>query len=400
MHGRQKFIRFGRRLAVIAVCCGVPLSTVSAADWQLGASLTEEFIFDDNISLEDGSTDDVWGLSTRPQISLEGRTPRFDLGLSGGLDYSFFEGQDDLDSFDQNASINATYRLERAVFGMIGQFQRATTRTTEVDDSGRDLSDDVRLSFSGAPSWSYLVTPTNRVGLRGGATYVTFDSGSREDFTNFSGGPFWSHQLTEKNTVEFSGSYSRFDRLTGLDLKSDTAGGNAKFSHIFSPRLDGFVNLGGTYVHTKEDVDTGTGTVSRTDNSVGFTGGAGATLKSDRASVTAVYSRSMFPSSDGRLQERDQLSFSGRYKMSPSIAASLSSNFVLQDAIDSGFDTRRAFISAEPGITWSFHKDWNLRMAYRFRTQKLDDDGERVYSNGALASVTWRLPTLPRGGPK
>lgn len=400
MGGRPEYDRFMRRVAMIAVCCGFPMSSGFAADWQLGASLTEEFVFDDNIRLEAGSPDAVWGLSTRPQVSVEGRSPRFDLGFNAGLDYSFFEGQDNLDSFDQNAGINATLRQQRGALGFSGQFQRATTRTTEVDDTGTVLSDRVRLSFSGGPSWSYRVTPANQVGLRATVTHVTFDTNALNDFNNYSGGPFWSHQLTQKDTIELSGTYSRFERRTGLDLKSDTAAGSAKLSHKFTPRLDGFMNAGGRYVRTMEDVFNGVSIVSRTDESAGFSAGAGLTLKSERASVTATYTRSASPSGSGRLQERDVIGLSGRYKVSPLFTANLRTTYFRQDAIDDGVDTKREFVSAEPGVTWTFHRDWDLRMSYRFRTQTLGDGGERVFSNAGLASVTWRLPTLPRGGPQ
>jgi hypothetical protein len=397
---RQIIGRYGRRIAAIAICCGLPLSSGFAADWQLGASLTEEFVYDDNIRLETGSPDAVWGLSTKPQVSIEGRSPRFDLGFSGGLDYSFFEGQDDLDSFDQNAGVNATLRQQRGVLGFNGTFQRATTRTTEVDDTGSALSDAVRLSFSAGPSWSYRVTPSDQVGLRAGFSYVTFDTSSLNDYNNYSAGPFWSHQLTQKDAIKLSATYSRFERRSGLDLKSDTASGSAELSHRFTPRLDGFVNAGGNYVRTMEDVFNGVTIVSRTDESAGVSAGAGLTLKSDRASVTAAYSRGVTPSGSGRLQQRDSVNLSGQYKVSPMITANLATSFILQDAVDDGVDTKREFISASPGITWNIHRDWDLRMSYRFRTQTLGDGGERVYSNAGLASVTWRLPTLPRGGPQ
>ena len=400
MGGRDKLNRFGQRVALIALCCGLTASPGFAADWQLGASLTEEFVYDDNIRLESGSPDAVWGLSTRPRISLDGRSPRFDLGFTAGLNYSFFEGQNDLDSFDQNAGVNATLRQQRGVLGFSGQFQRAATRVTEVDDTGRVLSDAIRLSFSAGPSWSYLVTPTDRVGLRASVAHVTFDTDALNDYNNYSGGPFWSHQLTEKDSVELSGSYSRFERRSGPDLKSDTASGGARFSHRFTPRLDGFVNAGGRYTRTREDVVVGATTVSRTDESAGISAGAGLTLKSERASITAAYERSLSPSGSGRLQERDTVSVAATYDVSPLISANLATNFILQDAVEDGVDTKREFISAEPGITWKFHRDWDLRMSYRFRTQRLGDGGERVYSNAGLASVTWRLPTLPRGGPQ
>ena len=88
-----------------------------------------------------------------------------------------------------------------------------------------------------------------------------------------SGGPFWSHQLTPKDALELSATYSRFDRRSGPDLKTDTAGGGAKLSHKFTPRLDGFVNAGGRYTRTTEDVFNGVTFVSRTDESAGVSAG-------------------------------------------------------------------------------------------------------------------------------
>lgn len=387
-HNRQAAAGAGLALALLTVTA----FGAQGADWRFRASVTEQYNYDSNARLSTGSQDEVWGFSTLPSLTVEGRTPRLNLTLNVGLEYSFFEGAEDLDSFDQRGTANLGYKWQRASLGLSGSIVHATTRTTELEDTGRDFSDAERLIFSGGGSWSYLVTQRDRFGVRGNASRSVADSSAVEDFSSYGGGMFWSRQLTQQSGLEVSGGYNRFLRTSGFDLESDSANGQLTFNHEFSPRLKASINGGGRYVATRSQEFDGFSIVSRSEESAGFLAGASVTYLMERGEFTGAYTRSVDASGVGRLQERDSVKISTSYKATPDIALDLSGNFLRQQSVDDSVDDGRTFLSAEPGVDWQFMRNLFFRVSYRFRTQTFDGDDDWAVSHGAHASLAWRMP--------
>jgi hypothetical protein len=322
--------------------------------------------------------------------------------MNGSLNYGYFPDNTDENSFDQFGDVNLRHRTERSTFGLGGNVSHATTRTTEDEDTGRDFSDADRLGLGGSGSWSHIVTERISAGLSAGASYVTFSSGDSSlpsdnlsDYRTYYGGPFISFVLTEKDSLQLAATYSRYDRLTGQDLESDLYVGNATWSHVFTPQFSGSLRGGANYVSTEEDELVGNSVVSTSSDKVGYDAGATVTYTEERATLSGSYSHAVVPSARGRLQRRNSVTMNVSYMATPQVSLGFGTSFIQQDAAESSSEDRN-FVSAEPSVSWNFLPDWTARAAYRFRTQTLND-GERAYSNGGVASVTWRLPAWGAG---
>lgn len=376
-------------MAAAATIGGVP-ATAAAANWHLNSSMTGEFEYDDNFQLDPDDERTLWGFNARPRVGLETHTPRTDIYLNGSLNYGYFPERTDENSLDLGADASLRHRTERSVFSMIGNVSRATTRTTEIEDSGRDLSDSERISVGGNGSWSYSLTERMAAGLQGGGSYVTYDTDQFDDFRTVTGGTFATYQLTEKDSVRVNATYTNFETLSGPDNTSEVVVVNGVWTHVFHPQWQTSLTLGGNYTREEEDVRVGNTTVTQKDNQLGFDAGASITYTEERGSITGSFSHGISPSGVGRVVRRNALSLNTSYRATPTITLGLATSFIQQEALSGSSDDRN-FVSAEPGVSWQFLPDWSARVAYRFRTQKLDGEG-RAYSNGGLASVTWQLP--------
>jgi hypothetical protein len=365
------------------------------ADWHLNSSITEEFTYDDNFRLRSTNEESLWGLNTRPHVGIESHAPRTDLYLNGSLNYGYFPETTNQDSFDQSGDITLSHRTERDSFGLSGNVSHATTRTTEDLDTGRDLSNSSRLGMGGNASWSRTLTERVSAGLTGGASYVTYDTDVLDDYRTYSGGPFVSFVLTERDSLQLNGTYSRYDRLSGLDLNSDLFVANGTWSHVFTPQFKGSISGGANYVTTDEDVQVGNSVVSTNSDKIGYDTAATVTYTEERATLSGSYAHTVVPSGTGRLQRRDSVSLNASYKPAPLVTVGLNTSFIQQDAAESNTEDR-SFVSAEPSLSWNFLPDWTARVAYRFRTQTLDN-GDRAFSNGGVASVSWSLPQWSAG---
>lgn len=383
--------------AAASICLGVAALALVAgdargADWRARASVEQRFSYDSNIRLATSSKEEAWGFSTLPGLTVEGSTPRLRLSLDAGLEYTFYKGVEDLDSFDQRGSASLGYGWQRAHASLTGAVVHATTRTTELEDTGRNFSDAERLIFSGGGSWSYLVGERDRVGIRGNGSRSVADTDAVADYSSYGGGMFWSRQLTELDTLEASGEYSRYVRTSGLDLESNFAGGRLTYGHEFSPRLKGSVHGGGRYVTTDAKVFDGVNIVSRDESSTGVLAGVSVTYLIERGEFSGSYERSVDASGVGRLQERDFVRLSTKYRATPDISLDLAGTFILQQSVDDSVDDGRTYLSAEPGVNWQFYRNLYLRMSYRYRTQKFEQDDGWAVSHGGYVSVAWRMP--------
>jgi hypothetical protein len=358
-----------------------------AADWHLNGSLTEEFTFDDNFRLNATNEQSLWGFNTRPHMGLETHSPQTDLYVNGSLNYGYFPDRTSENSFDQHGDVSLKHRSERTVLAIGGNVSRATTRTTEDEDTGRNYSDAQRIGLGGNASMSYALTERTAGGLQGGGNYVTYDTNALNDYRTFSAGPFVTYQVTEKDSVRLNGIYTRYDRLSGLDYQSDLFVANAEWTHVFHPQWKVSLRGGGNYISSDQEVSSG---VTTSQDKAGYDAGATLTYTEERASISGSVDHSVVPSGTGRLERRNSLNLNASYNATPLITFGFGTSFIQQDAAEANQEDRN-FVRAEPSVSWHFLPDWSARVAYRFRTQTLNE-GERAYSNGGLASVTWHLP--------
>ncbi len=384
--------------AALCIAVAAP-QAASASDWHLQASVSQEFEYDDNFRLSDDNEETLWGFTTRPRITLETHTPTVDLLFGGEVNYSAFPDKTDENSFDQRLDGAISRKGPRSRVSLNGAFSRQTTRTSEDEDTGRDFSDAVRLSGSGGLSGSYLLTELVSVGARTGGVVTTYDSDEFDDFFNVSAGPFVSVQLTQKDSVQIAGNYSRFQRTSGLDRESDAFSGDVTYTHVFTEQIETSVRGGANHVRTDLQELNGSTVVSRTENNSGFEAGFSVTYTEERGRLTGSFDRALVPSGEGRLLERNSVRLNASYRATPLVTVDLTTAFIDQTSADDD-GTDRTFFSVEPGLVWQFLPDWSFRVAYKFRAQERESE-DRAYSNGARASVTWRMPGWgARGGVK
>jgi hypothetical protein len=126
------------------------------------------FTYDDNIRFRTTDEISAYGFITTPRIQLEAHTPRSDLSVGGSLDYAIFPSERSLDYFNQRLDAAGSHRTERHRFDLGAVVQNAATLTTEDEDTGEVFSSDRRVSFSRGPSWGYVLSERDTVGVRGG----------------------------------------------------------------------------------------------------------------------------------------------------------------------------------------------------------------------------------------
>ena len=180
--GRQKISTKWRPAAILMAVflAGVAASglsaSVRAAEWVVEGRAALRSEFDDNITLDPDDELSDFSATFSPEMDIGGRSDNWDLFLNTRLDFARFTEEDFLDSEDIRVALESSYRTQLGVWELDAIFRRATTRTTELTDTGRLDVGAERIDFEILPSWSYILTPRDSIFLGAGWQRADFDA--------------------------------------------------------------------------------------------------------------------------------------------------------------------------------------------------------------------------------
>lgn len=372
---------------VLATVAAFSLPTgVRAAEWLVEGRADLRGEYDDNITLDPTNELSVFGATFSPEVDIGGRSQNWDLFLNTRLDFARFTEQDFLNSEDQQVELEGSYRTQLGVWDLDAMFRRATTRTTELTDTGRVEVGAERLDFRVQPSWRYVLGQRDSIFVNGRWDKSTFDVSTLNDFTRYSAGGGWTHQLTEQDDLTLSGFASHFENDSISGNESDTFGSQLGWHRVYSERLETRIAVGPRYT-------TSDSTVTSSNNSLGFIvdGEVNYDLD-DRTLIAGNLSRSIAASGGGSVVERDVVRLSVRHQYEPELAFRLSIYYLQnRDANDQNAASDREYFAVEPGVSWQFERDWFLTGGYRYRTQELTGES-RATSNAVFVTLRHQFP--------
>ncbi len=121
------------------------------ADWTGSAKISQYGRYDDNIFLSPTAPISTFGFITEPELELKSRTPDTELSLIARLSYNAFTNSAVRDSFDQFFRGVVVHQTRRSMIGASAEFDRQTSRTSEIIDTGRVSANARRQRVNAAP---------------------------------------------------------------------------------------------------------------------------------------------------------------------------------------------------------------------------------------------------------
>ncbi len=387
------------------------LGIVAAASWLLfpaQASAERYFLeptfslrsgYDDNINLTARDGDSSFSAVLNANTRFGFRTERSDVGFGVRLLFSRYT-KSGLDKRDQYFDMDAKHRLGLNLFRLQGNYDRASTRITEVDTTGR-LQKNKRVIITGLhPSWSRNLNERTTLQLGYAYNHTDYrvnDGSGLYDYTYNVADASITYQLSEKDSIFTSVDTSNYDSSdAGTKFRSYRFRVGA--SHVFSETLSGSLAIGGVYTTT--DIDIPGGPNGDRDDT-GFLADASLSKRFERSQADLTFGISEVPTGNGLLMRRQSLVLSLRHDLNERTVLSFTGNFYHTEktgGIDYDREDRNYF-SLQPRISWQATRWWTVSGGYRYRYQKYKNrNNGYADSNAVFVTVRyiWPRETLDR----
>jgi len=373
-----------------------------AAEWYISTGITQDVEYDDNIGLSLTEDQVVSDTSFESAIRADAgvRTPNLRLYLDSLFNFTVFANEDQLNSNDQYITLGSEYQYGRSLWGVQGDFVNDTSRTSDIDNTGLFILDNLRRQiFRAGPSWSYELGPRDTIDTSATYTTVNYPSGRLRDYDQVSGSLSYSHVLTPRTQLLGAVDAYYYDSNKFGSLDSQFVGVLLGGSHLLTETVSLSALVGPRVIGQQIRGPGATSSDSSTD--VGYIADARITYQpSDRTFLEGQYTRTTEPnSSTGALLNKDEFRLYGRYNLLEKVAIDLTARYFMQDSpTNVSEDRSRQYVSLRPGVRWRLLEDLSLNCFYQFRWQKYDqlqsEDGTQGDSNAVYAKLSYDLPTL------
>lgn len=409
----------------LAVALAVLLPAVSSADeWSARPRVSLRLVYDDNPRLWRNHTNDALGVITEAAVDLGWSDGVSQLSFTPRLRYNEY-GSDhpELDSLDQYYTLSGVTRTERAKFGVTASASFATVLSTEdvvEETGGRDRRDRKvdRDSLTISPSFSYVLSERNTLGVDFSASDVDYQGRGYHDYQFYTANLSLGHALSERDTVSAIIYLSRYDRTMlesgtilripfwggllavpvrgDVDATTDSIGVQAGYERSLTETLKGRVAAGVVRSELSADkarLAGGLGSVELVEDNTDWGQLINLSLseKLERMTWDFAASRSLSPTSDGVLVRRDEVSGGLTRELAPRASGRLRLMGFREEGLKSSGDySDRKYARLEAGISYRLTPFWTLSGWYQFRREKYEYADAAATSNAFWITIGYQ----------
>ena len=186
---------------------GVPAGGAGAADWSLKALFSETALYEDNRSLAPVPAGADYALTTSLSLDLMARTPTCEFHLKPDFNYPYYFGPGAAgltNEFHWSGAVTFSKKVsETTQFNLMASITPASTKTTELTDSGETTLDATRWTTTYGGTISHQVSALDSVSLSATSTSVRFTgaSGNLIPFTSRALSGSWQHRVSRLTTL-------------------------------------------------------------------------------------------------------------------------------------------------------------------------------------------------------
>ncbi|HEX8981101.1 MAG TPA: hypothetical protein VF811_15450 [Parasulfuritortus sp.] len=346
------------------------VSNVYAGTLQKTVSLPLSVDYDSNPRMT-SSGSSVWRTSVSPKLKLDYVMDVDELSADLAVD--------EVRSSDTTLSANRTdpyvllnwqHQMNKGNFSFSGKYDRASTRTTELQDTGYVLTDSTRTTKSLFTDGQYLIS--ERTSLAGHLQYdrISYSSNSLTNYKTTSGSATLNYSWTERIQPFFSLYATRYDQDVSSATSSTQYMGQGGVKWLFSDTWDATVFVGAQRYSGNQ---TGSGAV----------GGVGIHHAGDRSDLGFKLNHMVAPSGLGGFVKADQATGYWSYSLSEQNRTGADLSWHKTQDFD------RVTIS-QVGV-WLSHEisqDWSTKLTYRHRTR--DQSGSTTQSDMIGLSLAYQ----------
>ena len=274
---------------------------------------------------------------------------------------------------------------ERSTLRFNGSFDRDTNLESDEDATGNFVNDAIRfVRWDANPSWQYLLSPIDRLGLSARYQQVDYDTSEKTDYRDYGPNITYSHDLSELASVFGSLDYSRFEPDDEEGRTQDTYGGLLGYDYHPTERFKISGAAGLNYNVSHDESSNSSGDIGyRFRFSMNY-------LINDQTQANVTLSRDTEPSGEGRVRTRNRAIVGLSYQMTEMTDFTLDASYLDDQKTGSNSSVSNR-LSVRPAVRWRITEDLSLQASYQFRYKSVESSGSAV-ENAAFITLRYSLP--------
>ncbi len=374
----NRLARLRQALTGFAVCgaCG----HVTAAEWSIQPELQWRMDHDSNRRLAvngEQPSDGSWLLL---DSTFKRATETLAVDLHPHLEVQRFSGDSALDS--QNGSLSGSLQRvgERTSYNLTGSYERASTLTTELADTGVVDASTRRNTASGSVGIAHDFSETRHLDLSGTYTDVRYPDGLRLGLVGYRYPSLTAHYtlgLSERTSLS---AIAFGDRVTAplTGYVSREVGVRLAGSHSFTMRIKWYASIGISQTQV----------LSETQH--GYVWELRASRDSQLGQWGLSHNRSVQPSGRGVLVRRDDLAVSLSQSIAPKLYATLSVHDIRNANLASGpFLEVPRYFTGDAGLEWRLSTQWVVDLTGGMSEDRQPTNNEIARGWRAALNTRW-----------
>jgi len=349
---------------------------------------------DDNPLLLTSGAKSVNGSITEPEATINEDTPLIHLDLDTKLDFNEYD-LPHFSSTDTHVAYHSNYKGQTLQFGLDGNVDYDTTRTSELTASGLNIAGIRHLGVTYTPHAEVFITPVDQAVFNGSYNNTTYaDTKLYTDYRFISANPALQHALDPLDTVSAGIQSTEFGTTVGPAVTIYSIGPLFGWTRNFSQRLSATATLGaiGSYGATSISNPPGSSPMSYDYTyslDLAFTG------QQDTIHLTA--SRSPSPEGNGTEALQSSYGLTERHAVTTRTDLDLSAQYISSSYTQKIIGAQASYISLSPKVNYHLTQEWEFSSEFRYRHQDSTGIGQSASSNAILFHLIYTPTTLSLG---
>ena len=352
------------RITGIAVLLTTLSAVTTAAGWVADFSLDANATYDDNFLMND-QDQESWIYTLKPEASLIYASPVMTSELQTSLALKRYSEFDQFDSEDPAFDWKNSYQRERSTWSLDFGYSENSQRDLAEDDTGQFDSNSIVETTYANSGVSYRITEKDDLGISLSLTERDYDQDNFFENDNQTVSINWQRKVNQalSTTLTVSSSQYSAERASISNIETDYERATVGFIYRYSEGTTISGSTGYFQSDSREVIGQPAVLIVETDNT-GLLLNLSVDHKQQKNKWSLNLSRSLYPSSQGNVEERDSASGSFERELSGRSSAGISFTWH-----ETSFEAAgRESINISPYYHYRLTERLKLQTSYIFRS--------------------------------
>jgi len=347
-----------------------------------GASVSLNTEYYSNPELDPDDEESIWVYSIIPgyRITTAQDKNQFFLNANVNIERSSNESISG-DREDPNVRAGWGRDYERGSVGIAATYAKASTRITELTDSGNVSTDGSSIGRAIAATWIHSLTEKLRMSAEARYLRQDFTGDELSDYRLKTLSSEFLYELSEKTSPFIRVGLNQFHPLDDIDVDVRTENVNyqnylAGANFIISPKLSFSAGAGISHIEEYSDIE---------EDGNRWIGLSNVTYQGEKYRLDGALERSISPSSEGILRESDSLLLGYSYDLSDRSRWGTDLSFTKNKT-----GNRSESQQLAAWYTRDLTELWQMRLSVRLRSIDSDDEDS---ADGNILGISFRYDT-------